>query len=105
MKKVYSAATLMEAHLVRDLLGHAGIDAQVLNENLQSIMGEIPVNHAGPEVWILNQDQVKRALEVVRRMQSPVRVQNAIFCPECHETNPQNFELCWKCLAELQAGA
>jgi Putative prokaryotic signal transducing protein len=105
MKKVYSASTLMEAHLVRDLLGHAGIDATVLNENLQSIVGEIPVNYAGPEVWILNQDQLKRSLEVVRRMQGPVGVQAAIFCPECHEANPQNFELCWKCLAELQAGA
>jgi Putative prokaryotic signal transducing protein len=105
MKKVYSAATLIEAHLVRDLLRHAGIDAQVLNENLQSIMGEIPVNHAGPEVWVLDQGELSQALEVVRRMQRPVGTQAAIFCGECHEENPRNFELCWKCLAELQAGA
>ncbi|MEQ1883039.1 MAG: DUF2007 domain-containing protein [Burkholderiales bacterium] len=105
MKKIYSAATLIEAHLVRDLLGHAGIDAMVLNENLQSIVGEIPVNQAGPEVWISNQREVRQALEVVRRMQSPVGAQAAIFCPGCHEENPRNFELCWKCLAELQAGA
>ena len=104
MKKIHSAATLIEAYMVRDLLGQAGIEAIVLNENLQSIVGEIPVNHAGPEVWILNPSAIGRALEVVRRMLSPMAAQTAVFCPGCHEENPRNFELCWKCLAELPVG-
>ena len=55
MKKIYSAATLPDAHLVRGLLGQAGIEAKVFNEKLQGGMGEIPFTHAYPEVWIIDE--------------------------------------------------
>lgn len=102
MTKVYSAASLMEAYLVRDMLGHSGIEARVLNENLLSIAGEIPLHHARPEVWILHPDDRQRALAVAREMDSPVAAQPGVFCPGCHEENPKNFELCWHCGRGLQ---
>ena len=102
MTKIYSAASLMEAYLVRDMLGHLGIEAMVLNENLGSIAGEIPLHHARPEVWILHPADRQRALAVVREMDSPVAAQPGVFCPGCHEENPKNFELCWHCGQGLQ---
>ena len=35
MKRIYSAANLMEAHIILDLLRHAGINARLFNENAQ----------------------------------------------------------------------
>jgi hypothetical protein len=102
MNRIYFAASLIEAYLVRDLLGHSGIEARVLNENLQSIAGEIPLTHARPEVWIMNPVDRQRALAVVRQMDSPAAAQPGVFCPGCHEENPKNFELCWSCLRDLR---
>jgi hypothetical protein len=42
MKKIYSAANLMEAHIMLDLLGQSGIDARLFNENAQGAAGQIP---------------------------------------------------------------
>ena len=43
MRRVYTAATLPEAHLIRQLLESAGINARVFNENAQGAIGELPV--------------------------------------------------------------
>jgi hypothetical protein len=97
MLKIYSAPTLPDAHLVRGLLVHAGIDARVFNENAQSLMGEIPVHHAWPEVWIMDEGDLKRARELIRQIERPARITESAFCPHCHEENPANFQVCWNC--------
>jgi hypothetical protein len=97
MVKVYSAATLPDAHLVRGLLGQAGIDATVFNENLQGGLGEIPFTHAYPEVWIVDERDLQRAREVIRRIERPAPGLGSVICPRCHEGSPGHFEVCWNC--------
>ncbi|MEO8038071.1 MAG: DUF2007 domain-containing protein [Betaproteobacteria bacterium] len=97
MKRFYTAANLPDAHMLRHLLGHAGIEAHVFNENAQSGMGEIPFTHAWPEVWLADADDAERAGEIVRLFERPVTAAVDIFCAACSERNPANFELCWHC--------
>ncbi|MFA6902198.1 MAG: DUF2007 domain-containing protein [Gallionellaceae bacterium] len=102
MKKVYSAANLMEAQLVLDLLGHAGVEARLRNENAQGGLGEIPFTHAYPEVWVVNDRDVERAQTVTRNYDnSPVEA-GVVICRACGEENPRNFQLCWHCGAGLE---
>lgn len=97
MRKIYSAATLPDAHLVRGLLANEGIEARVFNENAQSLMGEIPVHLAWPEVWIVDEADVERARTIIRGIErSPASTRSAL-CPNCGEENPGNFQVCWNC--------
>lgn len=101
MLRLYTAANLPEAHLLRQWLAHAGIEAHVFNENAQSGMGEIPFTHAWPEVWIASAHDEGRARDVVRSFERPAAPRPDVFCPGCRERNPGNFEMCWNCGAAL----
>ena len=97
MRKIYSAATLPDAHLLRGLLGQAGIEAKVFNENAQGGMGEIPFTHAYPEVWLVDERDSDRAQEVIRQFERPGPYAAIVRCRACGEDNPGNFQLCWSC--------
>ena len=102
MKKIYSASNLMEAQIVLDLLEHAYIPAQIFNQFAQGMAGEIPVNHAYPEIWITRDDDYDRARRVIDTYENtPVNTAN-VQCPSCGEDNPANFQLCWKCGGGLE---
>ena len=101
MKKIYSAATLPDAHLVLGLLAQAGIEGKVFNENAQGGMGEIPFTHAWPEIWILDERDAVRARELIRQFERSPAVGGDTPCPKCSERNPGNFQVCWHCGAEI----
>jgi len=101
MVRIYSAASLPDAHLVRGLLGQAGIDATVFNENLQGGLGEIPFTHAYPEVWIVDERDLQRAREVIRQIERPLPGLGSIICPLCHEGSHGHFQICWNCGEEF----
>jgi hypothetical protein len=103
MKKIYSAANLMEAHIVLDLLGHSGIAARLFNENAQGGLGQIPFTHAYPEVWIINERDLERGKIVVSNYESSPVETCVVFCRACGEENPRNFQLCWHCGAGLES--
>jgi len=103
MKKIYTAADLMEAHIMLDLLSHAGIQGRLFNENAQGGLGEIPFTHAYPEVWIMNDRDLERAQAVASNYDSlPIEI-GIVLCIACGEENPRNFQLCWHCGAGLEA--
>ena len=102
MKKIYSAANLIEAQLMLDMLGHAGIKARLRNENAQGGLGEIPFTHAYPEVWLMNDMDIERGQKVVESYEQSSAETGVVFCHACAEENPRNFQLCWHCGAGLE---
>ncbi|HZP92789.1 MAG TPA: DUF2007 domain-containing protein [Burkholderiales bacterium] len=96
MRRVYSALSLPDAHLIADLLGQAGIEARVFNENAQGGLGEIPFTHAWPEVWVLDEADGPRARELIRSVERTDTLPQTA-CPACGEMSPANFQLCWNC--------
>ncbi len=96
MRKIYSAATLADAHLVVGLLAQAGIAAKVFNENAQGGLGEIPFTHAWPEVWLTDERDTEQALEVIREIER-AGTDAQVACKACREMNPENFQVCWNC--------
>jgi len=101
VERLYSAANLPEAYLVRDLLAEVGVRTQILNENAQGGVGEIPFTHAYPEIWIERTGDMERARRVITEYESRSESTSDIECPRCGEQNPGNFETCWHCSIPL----
>jgi len=101
MLKLYDASNLPEAHLLLDLLSQAGIAAQVLNSYAQGATGEIPFGQAYPELWLEDENDWPRAQAIIKAYEATPVNPDWIFCRQCGERNPANFELCWHCNHEL----
>ena len=101
MKRIYSAASLPEAHLLLHRLHAEGIAATVFNENAQSGVGELPFTHAWPEVWIERPQDEQTARKVVQEFEANPVAQGNRACSNCGEDNPSTFEICWRCASVL----
>ena len=99
MRRVYTAGTLPEAHLILQQLESVGIDARVFNENAQGGIGELPVTDIWPDVWIVQNHQFRAARTVIERYESSS--ENELLCNSCGEISPGRFEVCWHCRAIL----
>ncbi len=60
---VYTAAGIMDAHLIRGLLESEGVHAEVFGADLQGAIGELPV--AGLITVRVSEDCVERARAII----------------------------------------
>ena len=97
MKRVYTAANLAEAHLVRDLLQQAGVAVHVFNEYAMAAMGDVPMGSAYPQVWISQLHQEQHARSVISEYEKRPLQTAVKNCFACGEASPGEFELCWNC--------
>jgi len=96
-QRLYSAANLPEAHLVRGLLAAAGIEACVLNEYAGGALGELPFAEAAPSVWIAEERDLARARHVIAVYENAPAAPGVMRCAACGEESPRNFSICWQC--------
>ena len=101
VKKIYAAANLVEAQLLKDLLQQAGIVTHLFNQNAQSGLGEIPFTHAYPEIWLVDERDEPRAARVLKEYEQVPLDKDTVYCSKCRERNPDNFALCWNCGSAL----
>jgi len=101
MQRLYSAANLPEAHLVRGLLAVAGIDARVLNEYAGGALGELPFAEVAPSVWIDEERDLARARQVIASYEKPAAASGTTRCGACGEESPRDFSICWQCQRPL----
>lgn len=97
MKRIYTAANLADAHLVRDLLQQAGIAAHIFNEYAMAAMGDVPMGSAYPQIWIPQPQQEQHARAVIADYEKRLPQTAIKTCGACGETSPGEFELCWNC--------
>jgi Putative prokaryotic signal transducing protein len=101
MIRVYTARQRYDAYLVADRLNQVGIKAHVFNEHASSIVGDVPPDVAQPQVWIERECDRERAQIVLRDIEAAGTQSVEHFCGGCGESSPANFDLCWKCGANL----
>ena len=94
MKRVFSSYNAVLAHHTRNLLEAEGIETQVRNQMLSSAMGELPPTECQMEIWVLNDDDLPRAMGVLRR---PAPSGPDWTCAGCGEVSGPQFTQCWKC--------
>jgi hypothetical protein len=96
MDMVFATYTAAEAHLLKGLLESEGITAEVRDELLAGILGDIPLLQNRPSVWVAEGDAA-RASEIVREFQrGRVEAGEAWRCA-CGETLDAQFTACWRC--------
>jgi hypothetical protein len=102
MKKLTSADSLITINHYRNLLVSEGIRSFIRNEYLGAIIGEMPFQEAWPELWIENDLDYDRALQLIDSAtigrESP---QGAWRCRHCGTENEGQFAACWNCSEPL----
>jgi hypothetical protein len=101
VERFYIAFNRFDAYLLLHRLQHVGVVAHVFNEHVQSIVGDVPPDVAQPQVWLERATDRPRAERVLAALQSERRHSGSVRCAGCGEDNPANFELCWRCGANL----
>ena len=101
MQRLYSAANLPEAYLVRGLLAAAGIEARVFNEYAGGALGELPFTEVAPSVWIEEERDLTRARQVIASYEKPATAPGSTRCDACGEESPRDFSICWQCQRPL----
>jgi hypothetical protein len=100
VKRVFSSYNAVLAHHTRNLLEAEGIETEVRNQVLSSAMGELPPAECQAEVWVVNDADAARALDVLRR---PPPAGPDWRCAGCGESSGPQFTHCWNC-GVLRAG-
>jgi hypothetical protein len=96
---VFSSLVSAEVYLVRSALTREGLNSWVQGDQRAPLAGEIPFDDARVELYVDPRDE-ERALDVIEIIRDPTGPDRA--CPNCNETNPPAFEVCWQCGTDLQ---
>lgn len=100
MKLVYSDENHLLANNVKNILETRGIEVILINEFAQGAIGEISAFDAWPELWVVDDEDFDKAMEIV--LESTQDTQRADwFCRKCKESNAASFEICWNCQAPM----
>jgi Putative prokaryotic signal transducing protein len=100
MKKLYTFGIWERAlaGLFKDRLEQEGIVCLLKNNDLFSVMGEIPMVECYPELWVVDPETWPRAKLLLESwmQEGPVEGGNWV-CPDCHEQVDAGFAACWNC--------
>ncbi|RMF93667.1 MAG: DUF2007 domain-containing protein [Candidatus Schekmanbacteria bacterium] len=96
MKKVYSSPNFSLAALFKGILEENGIACIMKNEHIANLGGEVPTNECWPEVWVLNDEDFDKAVEIISK-QKQDRFLPSWNCPKCGENIEGQFTECWNC--------
>lgn len=96
MKKLTSAESIITINHYKNLLAAEGIATRVRNEHLGSIVGEMPFVETWPQLWVVNDLDFDRAMQLIESVEaeSPTAPWQ---CRRCGEENEGQFGACWKC--------
>ena len=98
MKKVTSSDSFVTISHYRNLLESEGIRAFLRNEHFGSIMGEVPFQEVWPELWIVNDLDYDRALQLLDSAGLAAESPDAPWkCEACGTDNEGQFAACCNC--------
>lgn len=101
MKKVTSSQSLVTISHFRNLLASEGIPAFIRNEYLGAIVGEMPFEEVWPELWVQNDLDYDRALQLIDSESLASESPSSPWkCTKCGTENEGQFSACWNCSAD-----
>ena len=107
LKRIYTAANAVDAHMFKDLLAQEAIDALVRGDDFVPLQGgSLFRMETRPSVWVLDDDRLPRARELAAEFGSgrpPAPEPSAWRC-RCGETMEGQFTECWNCGRERPEG-
>ena len=88
------------ANLFKDRLAQEGIACLLRNDDLVSVMGEVPFVECYPELWVLDAETWPRARLLLEGWLASASTSTTWQCPVCGEIHEGQFSSCWQCGAE-----
>ena len=85
------------AGLLRERLAQEGIACLVRNDDLISVMGEIPLAECYPELWVIDDETWPRARLLLTAWLEEAAQLPPWTCHGCGEVLEGQFNSCWKC--------
>ncbi|MBF2759150.1 MAG: DUF2007 domain-containing protein [Ectothiorhodospiraceae bacterium AqS1] len=99
MHKVYASDNLAMLGYVRSMLEAHAIGFIVRNDFLAGAAGELPVNETWPEIWVVDDRDVERALALIETIVASPPAAPDWQCPKCGRGIEGQFTDCWHCAA------
>lgn len=98
MKKVTSADSIITINHYKNILISEGIPAFLKNEHLGSIIGEMPFQEVWPQLWVRNDLDYDRAVQLIDNQNIVAESPRALWrCNKCGTENEGQFSACWQC--------
>ena len=101
MKLIYTHENKILVENARNYLTEHGIKSVLRNEFAAGGLGDIAPIQAWPELWVLQDEDIPKALELIKVL-SKDSEKSVWNCESCGEINEGNFELCWQCQTEKE---
>ena len=98
MRELYTSMDSARIGFYKSILDEAGIPCFIQNETTSQLVNMLAMVFQ-PTLCITNDAQYEDALALLKPLhdQSLPTLEEEWVCPQCKETNPGAFELCWKC--------
>ena len=93
---VYTNENHFIVNNIKNLIDAQGITTFIKNEFAQGAIGELSAFDSWPEIWVFDDSDFDRAIEIVKSSQGDKKAADWI-CNNCSEKNDPSFEICWNC--------
>jgi hypothetical protein len=98
VKSVYSTQDVLIIGHLRNLLVNEGIQCDVRTPFLAAAKGDIPVTDCWSQLWILDDEDLEKATEVIETALGPGAEPGTPWaCSKCGESVEGQFDVCWQC--------
>ena len=97
MKRVYSADSIVQVTHIKNVLSAEGIRAEIRNDRLGSVIGEIPFLETWPELWVAQLDFDRSQELIEQELHGPGLDEPSWTCRPCGEQIDGQFMECWNC--------
>jgi hypothetical protein len=98
--KVFESFDFSRVGQMQSLLEAHGIRTFLRNQFGSSVMGEVPFVEVVPQLFVLEERDVRRALELLQLEQPAQQPGENWNCGECGAEVEGQFGRCWQCGAE-----
>ena len=97
MIKVFENFDFSRVGQMQSLLESHGIRTFIRNQYGSSVMGEVPFVEVVPQLFVLREADVARAIELLKLDSPSATVGGDWVCPQCGAEMEGNFRRCWNC--------
>jgi hypothetical protein len=104
MIKVFEDFDFSRVGQMQSLLEAHGIRTYIRNQYGSSVMGEVPFIEVVPQLFILDHEDLARALELLQPGCPDNTTDSSWCCPACGADVEGNFDRCWNCGASRDRG-
>jgi hypothetical protein len=100
VKKVTTSESIITINHYKNLLESEGIAAFLRNQHLGSIVGEMPFQEVWPELWVKDDLDYDRAVQLISDSIKDESPEEDWRCGICKAENEGQFAVCWSCGAD-----